>query len=280
MLDTVASLAREGTDIIDLKVADTALAEMAEAFRVFQPLRRRMKVTIFGSARTEPDHPAYRQARALAAAMAGRRLDGGDRGRPGHHGRRHGGRRSGPVRGRQHPAAPRAGGQPLHRPGPQAGRDALLLHPQAHAVEGVRRLHRAARRIRHPRRGLRAADAAADGQGGAGAGGPARRAGRDLLGGLEPVPGRGGRAPRTRVVRRPGLLHHHRRRVGGHRRAARLLPQLPLVPLGGRPTGAADGHPPRTRPSWPISTGASPTSSPRASSARSTRSRPNGPTAT
>ena len=71
MLDTVANLARAGTDVIDLKVADTALAEMAEAFRVFQPLRRRKKVTIFGSARTEPDHPAYRQARALAAAMAG-----------------------------------------------------------------------------------------------------------------------------------------------------------------------------------------------------------------
>ena len=71
MLDTVANLARAGTDVIDLKVADTALAEMAEAFRVFQPLRRRKKVTIFGSARTEPDHPAYRQARALAATMAG-----------------------------------------------------------------------------------------------------------------------------------------------------------------------------------------------------------------
>ena len=69
MLDTVASLAREGTEVVDLKVADTALAEMAEAFRVFQPLRKRMKVTIFGSARTEADHPAYRQARALAAAM-------------------------------------------------------------------------------------------------------------------------------------------------------------------------------------------------------------------
>jgi len=71
MLDTVAGLARAGTDVIDLKVADSALAEMAEAFRVFQPLRKRMKVTIFGSARTEPDHPAYRQARTLAATMAG-----------------------------------------------------------------------------------------------------------------------------------------------------------------------------------------------------------------
>ena len=71
MLDTVATLLDRGTDVIDLKVADTALAEMAEAFGVFQPLRTRMKVTIFGSARTEPDHPAYRQARALAAAMSG-----------------------------------------------------------------------------------------------------------------------------------------------------------------------------------------------------------------
>ncbi len=71
MLATVAGLLERGTDVIDLKVADTALAEMADAFTVFQPLRKRMKVTIFGSARTEPDHPAYRQARSLAAAMSG-----------------------------------------------------------------------------------------------------------------------------------------------------------------------------------------------------------------
>jgi len=71
LLDTVGTLLDRGTDVIDLKVADSALAEMAEAFGVFQPLRRRMKVTIFGSARTEADHPAYRQARSLAAAMSG-----------------------------------------------------------------------------------------------------------------------------------------------------------------------------------------------------------------
>jgi uncharacterized protein (TIGR00730 family) len=71
LVDTVAGLLERGTDVIDLKLADTALAEMAEAFTIFQPLRKRMKVTIFGSARTEPDHPAYRQARALAAAMSG-----------------------------------------------------------------------------------------------------------------------------------------------------------------------------------------------------------------
>ncbi len=70
MLQTVTSLAADHTEVIDLKVADTALAEMAEAFQVFRPFRRRMKVTIFGSARTQPDHPAYRCTRDLAAAMA------------------------------------------------------------------------------------------------------------------------------------------------------------------------------------------------------------------
>ncbi len=70
MLATVSSLATEGTDVIDLKVADSALAEMAEAFRVFRPYRRERKVTIFGSARTEPDHPAYRSTRDLASSMA------------------------------------------------------------------------------------------------------------------------------------------------------------------------------------------------------------------
>ncbi len=71
MLDTVARMAAEDTETIDLKVADSALAEMAEAFRVFRPFRRRRKVTIFGSARILPDHPAYRSARDLAASVAG-----------------------------------------------------------------------------------------------------------------------------------------------------------------------------------------------------------------
>jgi uncharacterized protein (TIGR00730 family) len=70
MLDTVAGLASEGTEVIDLKVADSALAEMADAFRVFRPFRHERKVTIFGSARTEPEHPAYRCTRDLAASMA------------------------------------------------------------------------------------------------------------------------------------------------------------------------------------------------------------------
>jgi uncharacterized protein (TIGR00730 family) len=37
---------------------------------VFTPYRSRRKVTVFGSARTRPDEPAYRQAVAFGAAMA------------------------------------------------------------------------------------------------------------------------------------------------------------------------------------------------------------------
>jgi hypothetical protein len=68
---TVVHLAEEHTDAIDLKLATAALAEMAEAFRVFRPYRAAQKVTFFGSARTLPDDPLYLQARRLAERMAG-----------------------------------------------------------------------------------------------------------------------------------------------------------------------------------------------------------------
>jgi uncharacterized protein (TIGR00730 family) len=70
MLSTVRELARENTDVIDLKIADAALAEMSEAFRVFRPFRAIKKMTIFGSARTAPDDPAYAHTRNLARSMA------------------------------------------------------------------------------------------------------------------------------------------------------------------------------------------------------------------
>jgi uncharacterized protein (TIGR00730 family) len=43
---------------------------MRSAFRAFAPYRDRRKVTIFGSARTDAAHPAYQQARDLAARLA------------------------------------------------------------------------------------------------------------------------------------------------------------------------------------------------------------------
>lgn len=67
---TVVELAEDDTDILDLKVAQSALAEMAEAFRVFRPYRGQAKATFFGSARTRPDDPLYLRARVLAARLA------------------------------------------------------------------------------------------------------------------------------------------------------------------------------------------------------------------
>ena len=71
MLATVFELAHEDTDVLDLKIADAAFGEMAEAFRVFRPYRSVRKLTMFGSARTLPADPVYVLARDLAARIAG-----------------------------------------------------------------------------------------------------------------------------------------------------------------------------------------------------------------
>jgi uncharacterized protein (TIGR00730 family) len=71
MLRSVARLAEGDRDRLDLKISSAALAEMVDAFTMFAPYRGTPKVTIFGSARTQPSDPAYAQARALAARMAG-----------------------------------------------------------------------------------------------------------------------------------------------------------------------------------------------------------------
>ncbi len=51
MLGVLGDMAREGTAVGDLKIANAALGEMAEAFRVFRPYRHIRKITMFGSAR-------------------------------------------------------------------------------------------------------------------------------------------------------------------------------------------------------------------------------------
>ncbi|MCT1479893.1 TIGR00730 family Rossman fold protein [Microbacterium sp. p3-SID336] len=71
MLRTALLLGEDGTDRLDLKIASAALAEMRDAFRLFAPFRGVPKVTVFGSARTRQDDPLYRQARDVAAALAG-----------------------------------------------------------------------------------------------------------------------------------------------------------------------------------------------------------------
>jgi uncharacterized protein (TIGR00730 family) len=70
ILETVVRLASDGTDRLDLKIANVALKEMCEGFEVFAPYRHVRKVTMFGSARTLPTDPLYAQARDLAALLA------------------------------------------------------------------------------------------------------------------------------------------------------------------------------------------------------------------
>src|SRR5688500_12864107 len=54
----------------DLKILSRTLRELRYAFKVFANNRGRRKVTIFGSARTLPEAPAYKQAMELGKAMA------------------------------------------------------------------------------------------------------------------------------------------------------------------------------------------------------------------
>jgi uncharacterized protein (TIGR00730 family) len=54
----------------DVRVIQTALRELRYAFRLFEPYADRPKVTVFGSARTTPEEPEYRQAAEFAQKMA------------------------------------------------------------------------------------------------------------------------------------------------------------------------------------------------------------------
>ncbi len=54
----------------DLKILSRTLKELRYAFKVFAPYRRMRKVTVFGSARTEADKPAYRQAVSFGHAIS------------------------------------------------------------------------------------------------------------------------------------------------------------------------------------------------------------------
>src|SRR5690606_27531589 len=53
----------------DLKILSRALRELRYAFKVFTPYRSAQKVTVFGSARTRPEAPAYQQAVRFGRAM-------------------------------------------------------------------------------------------------------------------------------------------------------------------------------------------------------------------
>lgn len=71
ILATAVLLAGDKADRLNLKITNAVLKEMRAAFRLFAPYADVPKVTIFGSARTRPEDPLYRQTRDLAATLAG-----------------------------------------------------------------------------------------------------------------------------------------------------------------------------------------------------------------
>src|SRR5690606_30785011 len=59
LLTTCLKLIPDGRDTGELKLITTAVKELRYAYRVFSQYPEPHKVTIFGSARTPPDHPDY-----------------------------------------------------------------------------------------------------------------------------------------------------------------------------------------------------------------------------
>ena len=69
MLVSGLKMLRDDTDRGDLKLVNSALKEMRYSFVVFSQYRNTPKVTIFGSARTQPEDPNYKLAAEFARTM-------------------------------------------------------------------------------------------------------------------------------------------------------------------------------------------------------------------
>ena len=163
---TAVRLARDDADPLDLKITNAALKEMRNAFRAFAPYRGAPQ----GDHLRLGPHPRRRPA-----------LRPGPRRRRARWPTRAGWSSPAPAPASWPPAWRGPGAaqsfgvsirlpfeqarQPDHRLRRQARLDEVLLHPQAHAGEGVEGLHLPAGRLRHARRDVRAADPHPDRQG-------------------------------------------------------------------------------------------------------------------
>jgi len=70
MIETSLKLIADGRGAGDLKLMRSALKELRHAYRVFARYPTSRKISIFGSARTPPDHPDYTAAVEFSHAMA------------------------------------------------------------------------------------------------------------------------------------------------------------------------------------------------------------------
>ena len=70
MIIAALKAGQENPQLADLKVMCSTLKEMRYTSKVFGDYRDARKVTVFGSARTTPDHPLYRMAREFGQNLA------------------------------------------------------------------------------------------------------------------------------------------------------------------------------------------------------------------
>jgi uncharacterized protein (TIGR00730 family) len=70
MIIAALKAGRENSQLADLKVMCSTLKEMRYTSKVFGSYRDALKVTVFGSARTTPDHPLYHMAREFGRKLA------------------------------------------------------------------------------------------------------------------------------------------------------------------------------------------------------------------
>jgi len=61
---------QENSETVDLKLMSSTLKEMRYTAKVFGAYRKARKVTVFGSARTSPEHPIYQMARQFGRRLA------------------------------------------------------------------------------------------------------------------------------------------------------------------------------------------------------------------
>ena len=72
MIATTLGLIDDGTRRGEIKILASALKEMRLSFQAFAPYAGIRKVSIFGSARTRPSEPEFRQAQELGRKLAER----------------------------------------------------------------------------------------------------------------------------------------------------------------------------------------------------------------
>ncbi len=70
MIIAALKAGQEDDESADLKLMNTTLKEMRFTSKVFGPYRNKRKVTVFGSARTQPEEPIYEMAKQFGQKLA------------------------------------------------------------------------------------------------------------------------------------------------------------------------------------------------------------------